>query len=148
MGWPYKFISLTADERHARRETLDRYAAYAQLSALLPVALFLFYRLASWARKAVEEGRGGSYGAVPTSPSLKMQRQTAWGAWRIRIGQLRWWLRDDVYIFGQFCGQRDQLLFGSLWTAWLLVLCVVETGHGNSTPTPIHRPGVICQKVR
>jgi hypothetical protein len=144
MGWPYQFITLTTEEKHVRSATLARYAGLAQLSAVLPIVLFLLYRLASWARKAVDGGRGGSYGAVPNSPSLKSQRQTAWGVWRIRIGQLKWWLRGDVYIFGQLCGQRDQFLFGSLWAAWLLVLCVVETGHGKPPP-PIYRSEVVWQ---
>lgn len=145
MGWPYQFITLGAEEKHARRQALDRYATYAQLSALLPLALFLLYRVASRARRALARGRDGSYAAVPNSPSLKIQRQTAWGAWSTQIRKLNWWLRDDVYIFGQLYGQRDQFLFGSLWTAWLLVLCVVGTGNGNPPPppTPIHHTKVV-----
>ncbi|KAK1766434.1 hypothetical protein QBC33DRAFT_541034 [Phialemonium atrogriseum] len=129
MGWPYQFLSLDQAERHARREVLNRYAAYAQLSALLPVTLFLLCRIASWARKSVAEGRRGSYGVIPNSPSLKVQHRTAWGAWSTQARKLGWWLRDDIYIFGRLYGQRDQWIFGSLWAAWMLVLCVVGTGH-------------------
>lgn len=140
MGWPYQFISLSAEERHARREVLDRYATYAQLSALLPVAVYLVFRLASWAKTTLAANRDGSYAAVPNSPGLKVQRQTVWGAWSTRLRKLRWWLGDDVYLFGRRYGQRDQLLFGSLWAAWLLVLCVVDTGNGNLAPIRNPRP--------
>lgn len=140
MGWPYQFLSLDQAERHARREVLNRYAAYAQLSALLPVTLFLLCRIASWARKSAAEGRRGSYGVIPNSPSLKVQRRTAWGAWSTQARKLGWWLRDDIYIFGRLYGQRDQWIFGSLWASWMLVLCVVGTGHGKhfvAPPTPV-----------
>lgn len=140
MGWPYHFLNLGEAEKHARRETINSYAAYAQLSALVPVALFLLYRLASWARKSLVNSRNGSYDAIPNSPSLKVQRGTTWGSWDTRMQKLRWWLGDEVYIFGRSYGQRDQWVFGSLWAVWMSVMCVVETGHGKrfvAPPAPV-----------
>jgi hypothetical protein len=42
MAWPnYHFIDLSRPEKQVRRQTLDKYALYAQLSALLPVVVVL-----------------------------------------------------------------------------------------------------------
>lgn len=129
MGWPYRFLTLDEAERHARRQVLDRYAGYSQLSVLIPVALFLLFRAGRWAVKAAGD-RKGSYDAIPNSPALKVQRQSTWGALQIRVDRVKWWLGGDVYLFGQFRGQRDQWIFGGAWLAWLLFLCVAETGQG------------------
>ncbi|KAL1875948.1 hypothetical protein VTK73DRAFT_9659 [Phialemonium thermophilum] len=129
MGWPYHFLDLDRAEKHARRLLIDRYARYAQLSALLPVAVFLLYRVIVWAVSSVRSHRGPSYDAIPNSPSLKVQRRSSWTVWAVRLRQLRWRLGDDVYILGYPFGQLDQWLIGGLWTLWLLVLCVLETGQ-------------------
>ncbi|KAH8903305.1 ferric reductase like transmembrane component [Coniochaeta sp. PMI_546] len=128
MGWPYQFINLDEAERHARRLTLDRYASYALLSDLLPVVLVLLYRIGCWVVKSAGS-RKGYYNAIPNSPALKFERQSETGAWRTQINKIRWWLSGDVQLFGQLYGQRDQWVFGGLWTVWLLFLCVAETGY-------------------
>lgn len=130
MGWPYRFLNLDEAERHARRHTLDRYASYAQLSSLIPVALVLLYRIGRWAAKSAAS-RKGSYNAIPNSPALKFERQSERGAWQTQINKLRWWLAGDFHLFGQLYGQRDQWVFGGLWTIWLLFLCIAETGQGE-----------------
>jgi hypothetical protein len=134
MGWPYKFITLDEADRHARRLTLDRYASYAQLSSLIPVALVLLYRIARWSAKSAASR--GSYNAIPNSPALKFERESERGVWRTQYNKLRWWLAGDLHLFGQLYGQRDQWVFGGLWTAWLLFLCIAETGQGESREVP------------
>ncbi|KAB5518715.1 ferric reductase like transmembrane component-domain-containing protein [Coniochaeta sp. 2T2.1] len=128
MGWPYQFLNLDEAERNARRLTLDRYASYAQLSSLIPIALVLLYRAARWAAKAANSRRG-AYDAIPNSPALKFERETNSGGWKAQVNKLRWWLAGDVELFGQLHGQRDQWVFGGLWTIWLLYLCTAETGQ-------------------
>lgn len=130
MGWPYHFLTLDEAEKHARRLALDRYAGYAQLSSLIPVALVLLYRIGRWAARSAAS-RKESYNAVPNSPTLKFGRESETESWQTRMNQLRWWLADDVRLAGQWYGQRDQWVFGGLWTAWLLFLCVAETGQGE-----------------
>ncbi len=142
MGWPYKFLTIPPEERHQRRLVLDRYGVYAQLLVLAPVAVGLAVRLSAMAATAAASrarrargggtggGGGGSYDAVPDSPSLKSQRLSARGTWASRARQLRWWLADDVRLFGQHWGHRDQWLLGGVWASLLLVLCVLETGKG------------------
>lgn len=130
MGWPYRFLNIDEAEKHARRLTLDRYASYALLSTLVPVALVLLYRVGRWTLKSAASRRG-SYNAIPNSPALKFERQSDTGVWKTQINKLRWWLSGDVRLFGQLYGQRDQWAFGCLWTLWLLLLCVAETGQGE-----------------
>ncbi|KAK4242923.1 Ferric/cupric reductase transmembrane component 2 [Achaetomium macrosporum] len=129
MAWPsYRFLGLSPAEKQVRRQTLDKYALYAQLSALVPVAFVLLYRLVQWATKA-RGSRRGDYDAVPSSPVLKERRNSGLGIWNSRTRRARWWLGEDVVVAGMVLGQRDQWLIGISWTAWLLVLCALETGE-------------------
>ncbi|KAL2127552.1 hypothetical protein VTI74DRAFT_10558 [Chaetomium olivicolor] len=128
MAWPnYHFIELSLAEKQARRETLDKYALYAQLSALVPVAVLLCCRLVQ--RVAIPSGSKGGYDAIPSSPVLKERRNSSMGSWRSRSRRAHWWLGEDVVVGGLVLGQRDQWVVGILWTAWLLLLCVLETGE-------------------
>ncbi|KAI1075998.1 ferric reductase like transmembrane component [Whalleya microplaca] len=130
MGWPYEFLTLDQAEKHARRQSLDRYAAYAQLSAVVPVIVFLLYRLGAWLVRTAIPQRG-AYSAVPSvpdSPVLKQQRQSAVGSWARAARRAAWWLGDDIRFLGQNWGQRDQMIVGIGWTMWLILLCVLGTG--------------------
>ncbi|KAK4154405.1 Ferric/cupric reductase transmembrane component 2 [Chaetomidium leptoderma] len=129
MAWlNYHFIDLSTAEKQARRQTLDQYALYAQLSALIPVAAVLLYRLA---KRATNSGASsnGRYAAVPSSPVLKERRNSNGWTWSSRTRRAQWWLGEDVVVAGTVRGQRDQWLVGILWTAWLLLLSVSETGE-------------------
>ncbi|KAI0475088.1 ferric reductase like transmembrane component [Xylariaceae sp. FL0804] len=131
MAWPYQFLELNDAEKHVRRQSLDRHALYAQLSALLPVAVFLALRLGTWLLKKwpSPQQQRGAYSAVPDSPMLKEQRLSPAGSWESRARRAAWWLGDDVVLFGRAWGQRDEMIAGVAWTVWLLFLCVVGTGH-------------------
>lgn len=129
MSWPWQIYALDAAEKQARRQSLDRYAAYAQLSALLPITAVILYRFGRWIAKRVSDRRGGEYAAVPDSPALKQRRRSVVGSC---IGAFRsgaWWLGDDVVFLGNNWGQKDQILVGVTWTLWLVFLCTVGTGH-------------------
>ncbi|KAK4032273.1 Ferric/cupric reductase transmembrane component 2 [Parachaetomium inaequale] len=128
MAWPdYHFLDLSTAEKQVRRQTLDKYALYAQLSALVPVAVVLLCRL--WKRALSSRGSKGHYAAVPSSPVLKDRRNSNAGTWSSRSRTAQWWLGEDVVAAGMVLGQRDQWLVGILWAAWLLFLCVLETGE-------------------
>ncbi|KAI1497302.1 ferric reductase like transmembrane component [Biscogniauxia marginata] len=129
MGWPYQFLALDAAGKQARRQSIDRHAAYAQLSALLPVAVFLLCRLAAWlVRKTVSSDRV-AYSAVPDSPGLKKRRQSVLGYRASCTRRTTWWLGEDIVLFGQNWGQRDQMIAGIGWAVWLLFLCITGTGN-------------------
>ncbi|KAI1468304.1 uncharacterized protein F4812DRAFT_426251 [Daldinia caldariorum] len=129
MGWPYEIFALDDAQKHARRQSLDRHAAYAQLSALIPIGLALMYQLGVFIFKRVSPYQPVSYSAVPSSPGLKHERQSAAGSWGITARRIAWWLGDDVVVLGFNLGQRDEIIFGSLWSIWLMFLCFVGTGN-------------------
>ncbi|KAE8445606.1 hypothetical protein EG329_013240 [Mollisiaceae sp. DMI_Dod_QoI] len=124
MGWPYHLLDLTHDEKHQRRLALDRYGVYAQLSALIPILAYQLYRLAAWVYSERLRAKA-RYSAVPSSPSLKHDRtstaETALSRWRAFV----WWLEGEV---APNWGLRIHWLAGGFWMAWLLFLCVHETG--------------------
>ncbi|KAF2964719.1 hypothetical protein GQX73_g8854 [Xylaria multiplex] len=136
MGWPYQFVDLDAEQLQARRHTLDRYGLIAQLSALVPIALFLFYRFLAWGVAKATGSDRGSYAAVPDSPTLKRQRLSVVGLYSTNARKIAWWFGDDVVFLGWGWGPRDQIIGGVVWTMWLLALCVVGTGNGKIIALP------------
>ena len=146
MAWPWEFLDLSPDERHARRLVLDRYGHYGALFSASPVLIMLLVRIVQWAvaltrtfliRRGFQSRvgnfslSGSAYNVIPDSPSLKLRRLTARGSWEKWLRRTKWWLSDDVVVFGQRLGQRDLWVGGALWMAVLLLLCVVETGRGK-----------------
>lgn len=129
MSWPWKFVDVDDAGKELRRNTLNRYAGYAQISAFGPVFLVLIYRLALWIIKTFDARR--NYSSVPVSPSRKMRRQSGLGVWEARYRLFQWWLGDDVVFLGQHWGRRDEWVFGLAWGAWMLTLSVLETGDGE-----------------
>ncbi|KAK8035447.1 hypothetical protein PG993_010442 [Apiospora rasikravindrae] len=129
MGWYYSFAEISDAEKHARRLSLDRYGLYAQLSTLLPIAVALVVRLALWFSRR-ETTQKIAYDAVPTSPGAKYIREsTTTGSVGRVFRRITWYLEDDIYFAGRKWGRRDQFIFGSLWTLWLVFLCFIGTGN-------------------
>lgn len=130
MAWPYQFLGLTVAEKVERRLSLDRHAAYSQLSALVPIVIFLLARFIGWASAKISSRQVG-YDAVPGSPVAKYKRQNEAASPFITRGRLVWWLGDDVVFAGQNWGRRDSLIFGTAYASWLLLLCFQGTGKGR-----------------
>ncbi|KAI1385393.1 metalloreductase Fre8 [Hypoxylon trugodes] len=128
MGWPYQFIALDSDQKQARRQSLDLYAAYAQLSALIPIVVVLLFRFGSWLTKKFSSQRG-AYSAVPDSPALKQRRRTLVGHFASIKRRVVWWLGDEVVFLGMNWGQRAQIVVGIVWAVWLVFLSVIGTGN-------------------
>ncbi|KAK8058233.1 ferric reductase like transmembrane component [Apiospora phragmitis] len=129
MAWSYSFAEISDAEKHARRLSLDSYGLYAQLSTLLPVAIALIVRLTVWFSRR-ESAQSVAYDAVPTSPGAKFIRESTTTGSAARVfRRISWYLGGDIYVAGTNWGRRDQLIFGSLWTIWLVFLCFVGTGN-------------------
>lgn len=135
MGWPYHFLDLTPDEKSHRRELLTQYAFYSQLSALIPILGYGVYRLcaALFARKGAF---GVAYSALRQSPgsteSSRESKDVSLKAISKQWRSVQWWLHDEV---APDWGLRGRWIAAILWTFWLLLLCVLQTGHGKQTPT-------------
>ncbi|KAM0353636.1 hypothetical protein ACHAPU_001649 [Fusarium lateritium] len=124
MGWPYEFLTLTDEEKHQRRLSLDHYAYIAHLSAFAPALLFVLARLINRVRR----GRSSGYSQVPGSPGVKANRQRWISRLMAKGPMVQWWLGEDVAFLGTRWGQRDEWVLGIAWTVWLLVLSILGTG--------------------
>ncbi|KAJ5491291.1 hypothetical protein N7539_002858 [Penicillium diatomitis] len=128
MGWPYQFLELTSDEKNRRRELLDRYALYAQVSILIPFVLYAVARFCVW----LAHGKGwfrlgysplGQLPGVAASTRAKyVQSRTALQ----RRRKVQWWLEDE---FAPGWGLRGRWIAAIVWALWLLVLCLLHTGN-------------------
>lgn len=126
MAWPYHIINLPEEEKHLRRLALDRYAVYAQLSAFIPILAYQLYRIGSWVYSERQRANV-RYSAIPSSPGLKHDRESSTGAVAKRWRALVWWLEGEVALNW---GLRIHWIAGTSWMAWLLFLCIHQTGQG------------------
>lgn len=135
MGWPYHFLDLTPDEKSHRRELLAQYAFYSQLSALIPILGYGVYRLCveMFARKGAFSV---VYSALRQSPgtaeSARESEDVSFNAICKRWRSVQWWLHDEV---APDWGLRGRWIAAFFWTFWLLLLCVLRTGHGKQIST-------------
>ncbi|OAA49633.1 Ferric reductase, NAD binding protein [Metarhizium rileyi] len=132
MAWLYGFPALTHEEKLLRRQTLDLYACIAHYSALAPALIFLVYRLLSrlaFQVKASPSSEQARYAVVPNSPTVKAQRQHPSERLASQWRKTSWWLGADVYFAHSHWGQRDEWVLGAIWTCWLLVLSIKDTGN-------------------
>lgn len=138
MAWPYNTSPLTDGEKQARRQVLDFYARLAFVSSLLPAIAFLSLRLFHTIKSKVlgqsAAQKHGKYAQVPNSPLAKAQRLSPSGTFDSKLRIFRWWTRDKVHAFGYDWGHRDEWILAGTYSTWLLVLCVLGTGHGKAIP--------------
>ncbi|KAF3357618.1 hypothetical protein VdG1_05721 [Verticillium dahliae VDG1] len=109
MAWPYRFLTLSPEEVQLRRQALDRYAIYAQISALLPIFIPLTQRIVERYTRGREVTRG-AYDVVPDSPLYKCRKGTVVGRWLAKVRIVQWWSRDEVIINGQSWGTGEDYL--------------------------------------
>ncbi|KAB5545782.1 ferric reductase NAD binding domain-containing protein [Coniochaeta sp. 2T2.1] len=129
MKWPYVIVNQPDEVKHARRILLDRYGFYAQLSAVAVIICLQLVPLGRWIVKKATARSGAEYDAVPTADAAKRQKPNRRSWWISRTYQRgHWWLGDEVRIANCTLGRRDEWFFGGLWAAWLLFLCVNQTG--------------------
>lgn len=124
----YYFETLTKEQKHQRRELLDLYGFVAQWSVLVILVLFQVSFALGWLLKS-----GLKHDTPPKSPSFN-KRQDGKLGWLRRIqggcNRVTWWLRKDV-VRGWDWGTRGEWIGASIWTIWLLFLCVHRTGKGE-----------------
>jgi hypothetical protein len=130
MSWPWQFVAFSTAEVHARRKILDRYGLYAQLSAVIPVAVYQLYRLTKWVYSERQRTKL-DYSEVPTSPSLKRSRASRRGGIFKQWRSFTWWLEGETV---PTWGTRGHWLAAILWAFWLIFLSVHKTSHGKDIP--------------
>jgi hypothetical protein len=124
----YYFESLNHEQKHQRREYLDWYGFVAQWSVLAIFVLFQVAFAVEWILKS-----GLKY-EQPKSPSFTKSSAGKLG-WLRKLKStstnMKWWLGQDV-LRGWDWGTKGEWIGASVWTIWLLYLCVAKTGNGKT----------------
>ena len=128
MGFLYSFVSLDQAQLARRRQLLDNYGQFAQISGLavpllaFPISAAVRFVLGKVLNskqdqrsKEHQSPRESSFPKVTAKPS------NSFGA------RFRWALNEEVF---PGWGTRREWLVGALWTMWLLLLVVKDTGDG------------------
>lgn len=130
MGYPYHFISLSPSQETRRRELLNSYGQFAQLSILL---LPLLYQLSLGFRLLLSRlWRGKGYGVVKGHQSPVVPGSKGGNGERAGVGlwaRLRWVMDEEI---GEGWGTRGLWLAAGVWGSWLVLLAVKDTGDGES----------------
>ncbi|KAF3036329.1 hypothetical protein E8E12_006422 [Didymella heteroderae] len=119
----YSFEPLNDAQKHQRRENLDYYGFAAQWSVLVVFALF---QMSFGIRWIVTKGMRYEQ---PKSPSFNKGRENTLGwlkSLHSRYARIMWWMQKDVIKRWDW-GTRGEWIGGTVWTAWLLYLCFVNT---------------------
>ncbi|KAL9137918.1 MAG: hypothetical protein Q9175_000873 [Cornicularia normoerica] len=125
MRFPYHFVTLNDEQNLRRRQLLDGYGQFAQLSILLLPLIYQLclgmYLLLSrlWPLKppqAVKEHR---------SPVISSFKQPATGYPKNVSARIRWFLDEEVL---EGWNTRQEWLVTGLWAMWLLGLVFRDTG--------------------
>lgn len=133
----YHFLDLTADQKHQRRYLLDWYGSLAQISIFAPLLVLQCFFLIAWLNR---KWGGQGQQETPSSPHVKRERLN--GNQRTRnvrttAHRLLWWPGNSLDLAGHHLGTKGEVLAAVLWTAWLLLLCIVQTGDGKLDMTVI-----------
>jgi hypothetical protein len=126
----YRFVDLTSEQKHQRRERLDWYGLFAQFSVLVPLLAIQIIFLASWIRQKLARSEGG-FEQTPSSPYAKHIRSEQRFNTKKFMRNLKWWCADPVCLAGFSLGTKGELLGAGTWTAWLLLLSFLQTGDGK-----------------
>lgn len=128
MGFPYHFVDLDEKQQLQRRHLLDSYGQFAQLSLLIA---FLVYQIVYGLRllagrwrsqhryRPVKEHQSpivSTYVASANIPSIHIRSRVHWA------------LNDELI---EGWGTKKVWLVALIWSVWLLVMAVRDTGDGT-----------------
>lgn len=128
MGYLYRFVSLDQAQLARRRQLLDNYGQFAQISGLI-VPLFAFQisvAVRFILRKVMnskQDQRSKDHQSPRVSSFPKFTANSSNSFW----ARCRWALDEEVF---PGWGTRREWLVGALWAMWLLLLVVKDTGDG------------------
>ncbi len=124
MGLPYHFVSLNDEQDLRRRQLLDGYGRFAQLSILL---LPLIYQLCLGIRLLTSRRWTSNTQALKEhqSPVVSSFKRPTRGYTTNILARIRWFLDGELL---EGWNTRQEWLIAGLWTIWLLVLVFKDTG--------------------
>lgn len=131
----YHFVDLTEQQRYERRHLLDRYAFLAQISAIvLLLTIQIYFAVISLWRRWRSAPGSGNESSAPSSPYAKHEgiaaaaRPVDSTALTVFWRKSMWWLGEEISMLQS---TRGEVLFSTVWSLWLLVLCFAQTGDGK-----------------
>lgn len=124
MGFPYHFVTLNDEQNLRRRQLLDGYGQFAQLSVLL---LPLIYQLCLGLRLLISRVGSSNSQSVKEhqSPVVSGFKKPVRGCSTKLLGRIRWFFDDELL---EGWDTRQEWLIAGLWAMWLLVLVFRDTG--------------------
>ncbi|KAJ5249111.1 hypothetical protein N7468_000562 [Penicillium chermesinum] len=125
MGWWYHIVTLEPEAEVDRRNLINRYGLYSQLSVLIPIAAYQIYRLALWLR-ARKQRADVAYSVVGEPPATPQSSHASLTALQARWRAAQWWLDGEL---APDWGLRKRWIVGGVWTLWMTILCFSQTGH-------------------
>lgn len=131
----YHFVSSNQDQLQRRRELLDGYGQFAQLSALVPLFTIILLRVFLFLEEKYRFSNLGKSRKEHASPVVSRFADTVAAANKrerseVLWGRVQWWLDDEV-VSGW--GTWREWVVGGSWAVWLMVLAMRDTGDGMST---------------
>lgn len=129
----WHFVDLSDAQKQRRRELLDLYAYIAEASVFVPILALQLFFLIAWIHD--KSTRHDDLSSIPSSPYRKESRLRKF-AFLVRaqknIRRFNWWAGEPIEIYGSLVATRGEFLGAAGWAAWLLLLCVLQTGDGKS----------------
>lgn len=128
MALLYRFVSLDQAQLARRRQLLDSYGQFAQISGLMiPLFAFQIFFAVRLILRKIRSSKHGQRKKERESPrvssfpkSIAKPSSSSWARFR--------WALDEQMFPGW--GTKREWLVGALWTIWLLLLVVKDTGDG------------------
>lgn len=128
MEFPYRFVSLDEAQTAHRRKLLDSYGQFAQLSALIiPLFFCQSWFALRFIVKKVGASKNGHAGKARQSPQVASFAEATHGSSSNSWRRFRWAMDEQII---QGWGSRLEWMIAGLWTLWLLLLVVRDTGDG------------------
>lgn len=130
----YHFVSPNQEQLQRRRELLDGYGQFAQLSALVPLFAIFLLRVFLFLEEKytfAELGKSRKEHASPVvsrfAETVAATHKRGWS--EVVWARVQWWLDDEV-VSGW--GTWREWVVGGSWAVWLMVLAMRDTGDGTS----------------
>lgn len=135
MGLLYGFVSLDQAQLARRRRLLDNYGQFAQLSGLIvPLLGFQLSFATRFVLRKLWNSNSGQKRKERQSPRVSSFPKSVAKPSNSSWARFRWTL--DEQVFPEW-GTRREWLVGALWTMWLLLLVVKNTGDGALISCPM-----------
>lgn len=130
----WHFADLNEAQKHERRRLLDLYGTIAQYSALVPLLFLQIYLLCCYIRKRWIGRSNDAELETPSSPYRKKQRQSTLHSrtekLKVTWRQTAWWAGEKIEFLG-FTLMKGEIVAAAIWTAWLLLLSLLQTEDGK-----------------